>query len=161
MCCNHPELAPTWAGEPSIRPVAAAIANAIFEQSVPTIRPPAPFASSGPPHAQERDTITAAAVGISISLYFEGSSGISRRHRPSRLIHCSPWKHLAEFLHSISGVSSGLHSCVGLFRSGRLMGQNVKSPFSNIRAGTFKLYPCLSRIADPNRRKSRPATKSP
>ena len=43
-----------------------------------------------------------------------------------------------------------------------LMGQNVKSPFSNIRAGTFKLHPCSSRIADANRRrKSRPATKSP
>jgi hypothetical protein len=42
-----------------------------------------------------------------------------------------------------------------------LMGQNVKSPFSNIRAGTFKLYLCSSRIADANRRKSRPAPKSP
>jgi hypothetical protein len=28
-----------------------------------------------------------------------------------------------------------------------LMGQNVKSPFSNIRAGTFKLHRCSSRIA--------------
>jgi CO/xanthine dehydrogenase Mo-binding subunit len=28
---NHPELAPTGAGEPSIRPLAAAIANAIFD----------------------------------------------------------------------------------------------------------------------------------
>src|SRR5438067_13331246 len=42
-----------------------------------------------------------------------------------------------------------------------LMGQNVKSPFSNIRAGTFKLHPCSSRIADANRTfNSRPA-KSP
>ena len=28
---NHPEIAPSGAGEPSIRPVAAAIANAIFD----------------------------------------------------------------------------------------------------------------------------------
>ena len=28
---NHPELPPTGAGEPSIRPIAAAIANAIFD----------------------------------------------------------------------------------------------------------------------------------
>ena len=42
-----------------------------------------------------------------------------------------------------------------------LMGQNVKSPFSNIRAGTFKLHLCLRRIADANRRTSRPAIKSP
>ena len=43
-----------------------------------------------------------------------------------------------------------------------LMGQNVKSPFSNIRAGTFKLHLRSSSIADANRRsfKSRPATKS-
>jgi len=28
---NHPELAPTGAGEPSSRPIAAAIGNAIFD----------------------------------------------------------------------------------------------------------------------------------
>jgi nicotinate dehydrogenase subunit B len=28
---NHPDIAPSGAGEPSIRPVAAAIANAIFD----------------------------------------------------------------------------------------------------------------------------------
>src|SRR4029450_8622919 len=31
VAINHPELPPTGAGEPSIRPIAAAIANAIFD----------------------------------------------------------------------------------------------------------------------------------
>lgn len=35
---NHPEIAPSGAGEPSIRPVAAAIANAIFDASGVRIR---------------------------------------------------------------------------------------------------------------------------
>jgi nicotinate dehydrogenase subunit B len=35
---NHPEIAPTSAGEPSIRPVAAAIANAIFDATGVRIR---------------------------------------------------------------------------------------------------------------------------
>jgi nicotinate dehydrogenase subunit B len=35
---NHPELAPSGAGEPSIRPVAAAIANAIFDATGVRIR---------------------------------------------------------------------------------------------------------------------------
>ena len=39
-----------------------------------------------------------------------------------------------------------------------LMGQNVKSPFSNIRAGTFKLHLRSSRI---DRQKSGLVTKSP
>jgi hypothetical protein len=42
-----------------------------------------------------------------------------------------------------------------------LMGQNVKSPFSNIHAGTFKLHLCSSRIVDANRRKFDLGTKSP
>ena len=42
-----------------------------------------------------------------------------------------------------------------------LMGQNVKSPFSNIHAGTFKLHLCSSRIADANRRKFGLGAKSP
>ena len=37
-----------------------------------------------------------------------------------------------------------------------LMGQNVKSPFSNIHARTFKLYPCSTPITDLNRRNSVP-----
>jgi CO/xanthine dehydrogenase Mo-binding subunit len=35
---NHPEIAPTGAGEPSIRPVAAAIANAIFDATGVRVR---------------------------------------------------------------------------------------------------------------------------
>ncbi len=35
---NHPEIAPTGAGEPSIRPVAAAIANAVFDATGVRIR---------------------------------------------------------------------------------------------------------------------------
>ena len=35
---NRPDLAPTGAGEPSIRPVAAAIANAIFDATGVRIR---------------------------------------------------------------------------------------------------------------------------
>ena len=35
---NHPDLPPTGAGEPSIRPVAAAIANAIFDATDVRIR---------------------------------------------------------------------------------------------------------------------------
>jgi len=35
---NHPEIAPSGAGEPSIRPVAAAIANAIFDATGVRIR---------------------------------------------------------------------------------------------------------------------------
>ena len=35
---NHPDIAPTGAGEPSIRPVAAAIANAIFDATGVRIR---------------------------------------------------------------------------------------------------------------------------
>ena len=31
MLIDHPEMPPTGAGEPSIRPIAAAIANAIFD----------------------------------------------------------------------------------------------------------------------------------
>jgi CO/xanthine dehydrogenase Mo-binding subunit len=35
---NHPEITPSGAGEPSIRPVAAAIANAIFDATGVRIR---------------------------------------------------------------------------------------------------------------------------
>jgi CO/xanthine dehydrogenase Mo-binding subunit len=35
---NHPEIAPSGAGEPSTRPVAAAIANAIFDATGVRIR---------------------------------------------------------------------------------------------------------------------------
>jgi CO/xanthine dehydrogenase Mo-binding subunit len=35
---NRPEVAPSGAGEPSIRPVAAAIANAIFDATGVRIR---------------------------------------------------------------------------------------------------------------------------
>jgi nicotinate dehydrogenase subunit B len=35
---NHPEIAPSGAGEPSIRPVAAAIANAIYDATGVRIR---------------------------------------------------------------------------------------------------------------------------
>ena len=35
---NHPEIDPSGAGEPSIRPVAAAIANAIFDATGVRIR---------------------------------------------------------------------------------------------------------------------------
>jgi nicotinate dehydrogenase subunit B len=43
---DHPEIAPTGAGEPSIRPVAAAIANAIFDATGVRIRR-VPFCRSG------------------------------------------------------------------------------------------------------------------
>jgi nicotinate dehydrogenase subunit B len=35
---DHPEIAPSGGGEPSIRPVAAAIANAIFDATGVRIR---------------------------------------------------------------------------------------------------------------------------
>jgi CO/xanthine dehydrogenase Mo-binding subunit len=35
---NHPEIAPSGAGEPSSRPVAAAIANAVFDATGVRIR---------------------------------------------------------------------------------------------------------------------------
>jgi nicotinate dehydrogenase subunit B len=35
---DHPEIAPSGAGEPSIRPIAAAIANAIFDATGVRIR---------------------------------------------------------------------------------------------------------------------------
>ena len=35
---NHPDIAPSGAGEPSIRPVAAAIANAIYDATGVRIR---------------------------------------------------------------------------------------------------------------------------
>ncbi|MGC1959881.1 MAG: xanthine dehydrogenase family protein molybdopterin-binding subunit, partial [Pseudolabrys sp.] len=35
---NHPDIAPSGAGEPSIRPIAAAIANAIFDATGVRIR---------------------------------------------------------------------------------------------------------------------------
>ncbi len=43
---NHPEIAPSGAGEPSIRPVAAAIANAIFDATGVRIRR-VPFSPDG------------------------------------------------------------------------------------------------------------------
>ena len=42
MLINHPELPPTGAGEGSIRPLAAAIANAVFDATGVRIRR-APF----------------------------------------------------------------------------------------------------------------------
>ena len=38
MLINHPEIAPSGAGEPSMRPVAAASANAIFDATGVRIR---------------------------------------------------------------------------------------------------------------------------
>ena len=38
MLLNYPDIAPSGAGEPSIRPVAAAIANAIFDATGVRIR---------------------------------------------------------------------------------------------------------------------------
>ena len=60
---------------------------------------------------------------------------------------------IAQKLSSVLPLAAKLLKC--------LMGQNVKSPFSNIRAETFKLHPYSSRIVDANRWKSCLAPKSP
>ena len=46
MLINRPEAAPTGAGEPSMRPVAAAMANAVFDATGVRIRR-VPFSPDG------------------------------------------------------------------------------------------------------------------